>query len=257
MELHIESTETLWHCYRETRDIGIRNELVTRYASLVHRQAARSSRHLSLQVTVDEVASAAFDGLLDAVETFDPDRGFRFETYAAKRILGAVYDWLRAVDPQSRGVRDFQKRRDAAFTLVSSDIGERASAPQIAEQMGMTPGQYETYLRRVRSGVVASLTAPDDESDRGGRANGFDLPDQRQPAPHRRTERDMIRDYIMRGLRVQERHVLLLCYYDGLTMKEAGKVMGLSESRVSQIHKNVLTALRGRFRGRRQQCALV
>lgn len=257
MELNIEQTNVLWRRYRETRNVANRNELVTRYAPLVHRQAARLGRHLSLQVSVDEIASAAFDGLMNAVETFDSDREIKFETYAAKRILGAVYDWLRSIDAQSRSVRDFQKRRDAAFTLVSSDIGEQASEPQIAEHMEMTPGQYETYVGRVRSGIVTSLNAEHEENGRGGRANGWETPDHRQPAPHRRAHQDLFRDYITRGLRKQERHVLLLCYYDGLTMKEAGKAMGLSESRVSQIHKSVLTALRRRFESRRELCALV
>lgn len=257
MNLTIENTKKLWRSYHETRNIGIRNELITRYAPLVHRQAARSGRHLSLQVSIDEVASAAFDGLMNAVETFDPGRAIKFETYAAKRILGAVYDWLRTVDTQSRSLRDFQRRREAAFTLVSSDIGERASGSQIAERLGMSSGQYERNVRRVRSGNVASLNAPDNEDICDGRAKGDAIADDRQPAPHSRADREMLRNYIMHGLRRQERHVLLLCYYDGLTMAEAGKVMGLSESRISQIHKQVLTALRERFVDQRQLCALV
>lgn len=256
MKLQIETTEAIWRRYRKNRDISTRNELLTRYAPLVHRQAARSSRHLSAQVSVDEIASAAFDGLMDAVATFDPDRGFKFETYAAKRILGAIHDWLRSIDAQSRGVRDFQKRQNAAFTVVSSDAGERASAPQIAERMGMTPEHYQNYVSRVRKGVVTSLSARETENDDSTRARRDEIHDHRHPSPQKRVEREMLREYLMRGLCRQDREVILLYYYDGLTLGEAGKVMGLSESRISQIHKRVLSTLRQRFVRRRELCAV-
>ena len=257
MKLHDECTEALWQRYLKTRDVSTRNELVTRYVSLVNQQASRLSRRFSVQATTDEIASAGFDGLMGAVEMFDPNRHVKFETYATMRIVGAVHEWLRSVDPQRRGVRDFQKRREAALTVASSDAGARASAPQIAERMGMTPEQYEAYVRRVRSGVVTSLSAPDDDGDRNGRAKRDEIPDRRQTPPQEGVEREMVRDFITRGLRRQERCVLLLYYYGGLTMGEAGKVMGLSESRVSQIHKRVLAALRKRFGRRRQLCAVV
>ena len=162
MKLQIETTEAVWRRYRKNRDISTRNELLTRYAPLVHRQAARSSRHLSAQVSVDEIASAAFDGLMDAVATFDPDRGFKFETYAAKRILGAIHDWLRSIDVQSRGVRDFQKRQNAAFTVVSSDAGERAPNRQFFELLACgRQGRFDCL----------DVVLHDGSLDRAGRAN--------------------------------------------------------------------------------------
>lgn len=257
MTLSDESTEALWRRYVLTRDLNTRNELITRYASIVRAHGARLGRRLPARVQMDEITSAAFDGLIAAVEMFDPARGIKFETYATTRIVGAVGDWLRSIDPQARGVRDFQQRRDVAFTLVSSDIGDRASAPQIAKRIGMDPGKYRKLVKRVREGTVASLSAADSDSSCTRRAKRDDIPDHRQPSPQRGVEREMLRDYITRGLSWQERHVLLLYYYDELTMGESGKVLGLSESRVSQIHKRILTALRQRFGLQRELRAVV
>ena len=101
----------MWQKYLSTRVVEERNNLVVHYSHLVHTHAARLSRKLPAQVSYDEICSAAFDGLIEAIEAYDPERKAKFETFCQQRISGAVMDWLRSLDPQSRTVRTFEKRK--------------------------------------------------------------------------------------------------------------------------------------------------
>ena len=252
MDLTKESTDVLWRMYRHQRRTEVRNELINRWASLVQKHARRLARRLSAKVSVGEIASAAFDGLMDAIEGFDPDRKIKFETFAGKRIVGAVHDWLRSIDQQSRTLRDFQKHREAAATAVSSDRGRRACPTEVAEEMGISRRQYESYLGLIRSGTPISLNALEQEDRHDPDGRGLEIPDRRQPPPYGAMEENMVRSYITRGLRERERHLIYLYYFDELTMAEVGNVLGMSESRVSQLHKNVLSTLRRRFASRQE-----
>jgi RNA polymerase sigma factor for flagellar operon FliA len=241
--------DKVWKKYLKTREVALRNELIVHYRDLVHTHAARLSRKLPAQVSYDEICSAAFDGLMEAVEAFDPARKAKFETFCQQRISGAVMDWLRSLDPQSRTVRTFEKRRLAVQEMLDAERGRPPTHAEIAQRMGISLGRYNHLCRLSQLGreVHFSAMEPTQERTTGNAARQWDLGDSRQLDPSTNISRKTVSEYITRGLSRDERLVLILYYYEELTMAEIGAVLNLSESRVSQIHKDILQRLRQRF----------
>ncbi len=249
MALIEEDVRSLWKKFFRSRSDKHRNRLVEHFSSLVHIQAARLSRKLPAQIGYDEICSAGFDGLIEAVEAYDPAKKAKFETFCQQRITGAVMDWLRSLDAQSRTVRTFEKRRMGAREILDSELGRPPTSSEVAVRMEITVARYEQLSRLSQLGKEVHFSAMEPESDSGARATGrgWDVGDNKQIDPSDKVAREFLTDYITRGLTREERLVLILYYYEELTMAEIGLVLDLSESRVSQIHKDVLNRLRQRF----------
>lgn len=241
--------EKLWPHYLKSRSVDQRNELVVRYSHLVHTHAARLSRKLPAQISYDEICSAAFDGLLEAVEAYDPQKKAKFETFCQQRISGAVMDWLRSLDSQSRTVRTFEKRQFHAREMLDAESGREPSQAEIAARMGISVARYDQLCRLSQLGKEVHFSAMEPAQDHGtrGPARVWEISDDRRNDPTARVSRDMLTDYLTRALTREERLVLTLYYFEELTMAEIGLVLNLSESRVSQIHKDILQRLRHRF----------
>ncbi len=252
-----EHAQALWKKFFKSRSDADRNRLVENYAPLVHIQAARLSRKLPAQIGYDEICSAGYDGLIEAVEGYDPDRKAKFETFSQQRIIGAVMDWLRSLDPQSRTVRTFEKRRLSTRELLDAELGRPPMHDEVAKRMGLTLDRYNQLARISQLGREVHFSAmdPRGNSDSRGRSSerAWDVGDPHQSDPSTRMARAMLTDFITRGLSREERLVLILYYYEDLTMAEIGVVLDLSESRVSQIHKDVITRLRNRFKGKLEE----
>jgi RNA polymerase sigma factor for flagellar operon FliA len=246
--------EKLWDRFLESRDDKHRNALVEHYASLVQIQAARLSRKLPAQIGYDEICSAGYDGLIEAVESYDPERKAKFETFCQQRIIGAVMDWLRSLDPQSRTVRTFEKRRTQVREMLDAELGRPPMHEEIAKRMKMPQDRYDQLSRISQLGREVHFSAmdPKDNTDAKGRGSerAWDVGDPHQSDPSTKLAGNMMIEYITRGLSREERLVLVLYYYEELTMAEIGVVLDLSESRVSQIHKDVMSRLRNRFKGK-------
>lgn len=257
MKASKDDVQVLWKKYLKTRADEYRNALVERYAPLVHIQAARLSRKLPSQIGYDEICSAGYDGLIEAVEGYDPGKKAKFETFCQQRIVGAVMDWLRSLDPQSRTVRTFEKRRMNVREMLDSQLGRPPMHDEIARQMGISQDRYDQLSRISQLGREVHLSAmdPRNGSDSRGRAaeRAWDVGDPHQTDPSSKLSRSMLTEYVTRGLSREERLVLILYYFEDLTMAEIGIVLDLSESRVSQIHKDVIARLRGRFRGKLEE----
>jgi RNA polymerase sigma factor for flagellar operon FliA len=248
--------EALWKKFLKSRDDRYRNALVEKYAALVHIQAARLSRKLPAQISYDEICSAGYDGLIEAVEGYNPLRKAKFETFCQQRIIGAVMDWLRSLDPQSRTVRTFEKRRMNVRELLDAELGRPPMHDEVARRMGITQDRYDQLARISQLGREVHFSAmdPRDSSSRGRSSErAWDVGDPDQSDPSDRMTRTMLTDFVTRGLSREERLVLILYYYEDLTMAEIGLVLDLSESRVSQIHKDVVTRLRNRFKGKLEE----
>ena len=241
---------SLWKRYLKARHIELRNKLIEHYRPLVHMQAARLAQKLPAQISYDEICSAGYDGLLEAVEAYDPCHKAKFETFCQQRIHGAVMDWLRALDGQSRTVRSFEKQRMYNKEALDSALGRPPTNAEIADKMGITTDRFAELSRLSRLGHEVHLSAiqSDDDGYHRGSPGGWDIGDANAVDPSQRVSRQMLTDYIARGLNREERLVLVLYYTEGLTMAEIGLVLDLSESRVSQIHKDVITRLRRRFK---------
>jgi RNA polymerase sigma factor FliA len=245
-----QDVTVLWQQYLCGRSDKVRNKLVEHYRPLVHMQAARLAQKLPAQISYDEICSAGYDGLLEAVEAYDPSHKAKFETFCQQRIHGAVMDWLRSLDGQSRTVRSFEKQRMLNKELLDSDLGRPPSEDEIARRMGISTERFTELSRLSRLGHEVHLSAvqSDDDGQPRGSPGGWDIHDTRAVDPAQRVSQQMLTDYITRGLNREERLVLILYYSEGLTMAEIGLVLDLSESRVSQIHKDVISRLRRRFK---------
>ncbi len=143
----VSPVEKIWKRFLKTRKVADRNHLVVNYSHLVHAHAARLSRRLPAQITYDEICSAAFDGLIEAVEAYDPRHKAKFETFCQQRISGAVMDWLRSLDPQSRTVRTFEKRRLKAKEMLDTENSRPPTANEVADRMGVDVQRYEDLSR--------------------------------------------------------------------------------------------------------------
>lgn len=243
------SVAKVWKRYLRSHKLEDRNTLVVHYAELVHTHAARLSRRLPAQITYDEICSAAFDGLIEAVEAYDPKHKAKFETFCQQRISGAVMDWLRSLDPQSRTVRTFEKRRLQVKELLDTENGHPPTHREIAHRMGIQVSRYEDLCRLSQLGKEVHFSAMEAEDGSRGRgpSRGWDIRDPRSTDPTRSVSRQFLTEHISKGLSREERLILVLYYYEDLTMAEIGLVLNLSESRVSQIHKDILARLRQRF----------
>jgi len=242
--------ESLWKKYLTGRPIKLRNLLIEHYRPLVHMLAARLAQKLPAQISYDEICSAGYDGLMEAVQAYDPCHKAKFETFCQQRIHGAVMDWLRSLDGQSRTVRSFEKQRMLSKEYLDSHLGRPSTEEEIAGRMGIVGDRFSELSRLSRVGHEVHLSAVqnDDSHYHRGSPGGWDVQDHQAVDPSQRVSKQMLTDYIARGLNREERLVLVLYYTEGLTMAEIGLVLDLSESRVSQIHKDVIHRLRRRFR---------
>lgn len=240
-----EAIAKVWREYRRTRSDDARNRLVEHYMPLVHRLAEIMARRLWPRVTADELASAGYDGLIAAVSAFDPARNVKFETYCRQRIVGAIRDWQREIDPLGRSGRNFERSLNQHEDRHQAEHGGPASCEELAGRMGMTVGKFS----RMRSTIAASHFVPlDTGSDRSDDTRvGALVPIDPSPGPVGHTERELIREYLTKGLKEQDRLILTLYYYEKLTMASIGQVLGVSESRVCQRHAEIVEQLRTRF----------
>lgn len=245
------SIDELWRRYLAKHSIDLRNRIVMHYSPLVHTHAARLSRKLPAQVSYDEICSAAFDGLIEAVEAYDPERKAKFETFCQQRISGAVMDWLRSLDPQSRTVRTFEKRRMLAREALGTDLEFAPCQAELADRLEMSTDRYDYLSRLAQLGkeVHFSSMEPSGERRPDGSSHPWDIHDTHAEDPAVKTSREMLTEYLAKGLAREERLVLVLYYFEDMTMAEIGSVLDLSESRVSQIHKEILLRLRQRLGG--------
>lgn len=234
-----------WSTFRETGAVSARNRLVEHYVPLVEKIAEITARRLWPRVTADELASAGFDGLIAAVTSFDPERGVKFETYCRQRIVGAIRDWQREIDPLGRAGRSFERQYQAAEDRFQAQHGRAPSSEELADNLGLPHDRFMKLRETVTASHCVPLEPLSDQRDE--QRAGSLMPADPGPSPVLHTEREMIREYLTRGLKEQDRLIVTLYYYERLTMAEIGSVLGVSESRVCQRHAEIVDQLRNRF----------
>jgi len=240
-----EAIADTWRQYRLTHSVDARNRLVEHYMPLVHKIAEIMARRLWPRVSADELASAGYDGLIAAVSAFDPGRNVKFETYCRQRILGAIRDWQREIDPLGRSGRNFERTMNLTEERFHAESGNKPTSDELAKGMGLPVGRF----LKMRTSVAASHAVPlECGSDRSDDSRvGALVPVDPRPGPDQQTERELIREWLTRGLKEQDRLILTLYYYENLTMASIGQVLGVSESRVCQRHAEIVDQLRTRF----------
>ena len=244
--------ERAWEEFKTTGSPEAREALILAYVPLVKYVAGRVSVGLPSNVDFDDLVSYGVFGLVDAVEKFDPDRGVKFETYAVARIRGAVIDGLRSIDWVPRSVRKKSKELEQTIGALEAKLGRPATDQEIAEALNITVEEYYELLSEVKGVSLASLDevwSGDPEED-GKIPFGQMIENTRSEDPTARVEDVEVKRVLAEAidhLPERERLVVALYYYEGLTLKEIGEVLNVSESRISQIHTKAILRLRGRL----------
>lgn len=241
--------ELIWIEYKERGGEHLRNRLIERYLSLVRYIAERILVKLPQNVELDDLYSAGIFGLMDAVDGYDLERGVKFETYCTTRIRGSILDALRALDWVPRIVRNKAHRIDGAYQNLEVELGRTPTDLEMAERLECTPSEYEDLLREASAVTMVSLN--EQSSDEGDSKNlrKIDiLEDKRGSDPEDEALKNEITEFITKYLSRKERLIILLYYFEDLTMREIGATLGLSESRVCQLHSRIVTRLRNQLK---------
>jgi len=249
-----ESLATAWREFRASGDDHIRNRLIEHYLYLVRYNAERIGAKLPDEVDVDDLMSAGIFGLVDALDAFDVERGVKFETYCAPRIRGAILDELRNMDWVPRLVRHRAHKLADATRALEAELGRVPNDEEVARRLNMTRPQFQKLLQDANAVSLISLsrkyTDPDSQRD----VFEIDvLPDDRGSDPVVEAQKQDLKDLITRGLSRAERLIVVLYYYEQMTMKQIGQTLDLSESRVSQMHSAILDRLRAQLQARRKE----
>ena len=227
-----------------------REEIVHKYLHLVKYVAGRISINLPPNVEINDLNNDGILGLIDAIEKYDDDRGVKFETYAITRINGAILDALRALDWVPRAVRQRARELERTYQELEVQLGRAATEDEVAERMGLTLKELDTLMQKIRGTSVLSLEEflPNEK--------GYEIPllDTLRDSENDVTsavETREIKAALVRAvdeLPPQERTVISLYYFEGLTLKEIKSALNVSESRVSQIHAQAVIHLRTKLR---------
>jgi RNA polymerase sigma factor for flagellar operon FliA len=249
-----EDTLDLWRTYRRSRDQALRDRLILTYAPLVKYVAGRLGSGLPAHVDEGDLVSYGLLGLIAAIERYDPDRDVKFETYAIARIKGSILDELRAMDWVPRSVRSRAREIERAMTELESKLGRAPNDEEISAKVGISVEELETSLTDISRSSIAALDELWTVSGSGGDTIALidTIEDTQGPEPQSafaQTEmREAIADAISR-LPEREKLVITLYYYEDLTLREIGEVLGVTESRVSQLHTKAILRLKARLGG--------
>ena len=238
----------LWQRLKEESDGGAREALILQYSPLVKFVAGRVAAGLPRNVDQSDLVSYGVFGLIDAIDKFEPERGFKFETYAINRIKGSILDGLRSLDWVPRSVRSRAREMERSLSELEHRLQRTPSDEELAKHMGQEVESVRSTLAEISNlGLIAldEMIGPD-----AGSSLGDFLPDVGGMSPEAAFQaeetRHMLGDAINR-LPDRERLVITLYYFEGLTLAEIGEVLGVTESRVCQIHAKSVLSLRDRM----------
>ena len=244
-------SDRLWEDYKASGSREARDRLIVRYSPLVKYVAGRVAVGLPQNVEQSDLVSYGIFGLIDAIEKFDLDRGYKFETYAIARIKGAILDELRSIDWVPRSVRAKARALEKAYAKLESDLHRTPTDEELADELNMTEEQLQSTLSQISFvGLVALDEMLSVSGDRGESVSLGDTIADSGEGPVAAYEVEEMRQILAEAInRMGEREkiVLTLYYYEGLTLAEIGQVLGVTESRVCQIHTKAVLQLRSKL----------
>lgn len=240
-------TTNMWEEFRETGDVEIRNRLVEKYLYIVKYVSDRLQQKLPRSIPSEDIRSAASYGLIRAVENFDHRRGTRFETYCATRVKGAILDELRARDWVPRMIRNNTSKMSVARMELEEELGREPTPGELAARLEVSREKVETMIRESNFVSMFTFSRCEEEAQRGeSDERHLIYEDKNSGQGFERIFLKDLSDHLMLQLTHREKMVILLYYVEDLSMKEIGKILNISESRVSQIRTNTLGKLRKR-----------
>jgi RNA polymerase sigma factor for flagellar operon FliA len=243
-------TALIWKLYAESKAAGQREQLIERYAPLAKYVVDRLHVALPPSLGYEDLIGQAVIGLIEAVDSFDPSRGVKFETYACHRIRGAVMDMLREMDLMPRSLRKKERELKSADGELRGRLGREPTGEELAAELGISPGELARLHSSLRLQEMQSLNEVVANSQ-GELVEAMELvADGSAASPEAETEQEAEREILVGAIEElpeKERRVIGLYYQEGLTMKEIARVLGVSESRVCQLHGRALSKLRARL----------
>ncbi|HEV2070850.1 MAG TPA: RNA polymerase sigma factor WhiG [Acidimicrobiales bacterium] len=241
----------LWADYKDSDKAELRDQLIVHYSPLVKYVAGRVAAGLPPNIEQADLVSNGIFGLIDAIEKFEPERGFKFETYAISRIKGAILDELRSIDWVPRSVRLKARAIEQAYTKLEAERHRSPTDMELAGELDMSEVQLQRALGQIS---FVGLVALDEillvSGDRGETLTLGDTVADPAAGPMATYEVEEMRQILadaINQMAEREKLVLTLYYYEGLTLSEIGQVLGVSESRVSQIHTKSVIHLRAKL----------
>jgi RNA polymerase sigma factor for flagellar operon FliA len=251
----------LWQRYKESGDKELRDRLILTYAPLVKYVAGRLGTGLPAHVDEGDLVSYGLLGLMNAIERYDPGRDIKFETYAISRIKGAIIDELRSMDWVPRSVRSRAREIERANAELENKLHRAPTDEEIAAHLGISDEEFQDSLTQISRSSVAALDELWTISSSGGdQVSLIDtLQDPHADDPSHAMNRTEVRDMLASSigkLPERERTVITLYYYEELTLREIGEVLGVTESRVSQLHTKAILRLKGKLGGTLERASL-
>lgn len=234
----------LWERYIASHDSEVREQLIAEYAQLVKLVAGRMNMYLGYNVEYDDLVGYGVFGLIDAIDKFDFGKNVKFETYASLRIRGAILDQIRKMDWIPRTIRQRQKQMDTVMKEIEQRTGREATDEEVAAGLGISPDEFLEWQTQLKANNIISLNEYVEQ--------GSDISSEKSPAgsyemPEAVVEKSELKEMLEEALELlteKEKKVVLLYYYEDLTLKEISRVLEVSESRISQLHTKALQKMK-------------
>jgi RNA polymerase sigma factor for flagellar operon FliA len=242
--------DPLWEEYARTRSTEARDRLIERYMPLVDATAERMAVRLPSSVDVNDLRQAGSVGLIDAIEKFDHTRGIKFETYCARRLSGEMFDDLRRYDWVPRLIRNKIHQLERAREELETELQRQATDEELAEHLDISMEEFDELQRELDVKSMVSLDRKWDDDGENEASHLDVITDTKARSPVDRLQREEIKSLALRGLKANEKAILIMYYYENMTLQEIGAVLDISESRVCQIHQQTLALLRDKFAAR-------
>lgn len=244
----IKSEEELWKEYKRTKNLKLREELILKYASMVKYIAGKIAINTPPQVEFDDLVSYGILGLIDAIEKYNPTQGIKFRTYASTRIKGAIIDEIRVMDWVPRSVRHKAKQLEKTYAELEYKHGRAATDKEVSEALEMSEEELSQLILNISG---ASLVSLDDVwyLDNDEKIGIIDTVESSpESGPEAELEKREVRRHLIEAINQlpeREKELIILYYYDDLTLKEIGSVLGVTESRICQLHTKAILRLKG------------
>jgi len=234
----------LWEDYAKTGSPELREKIILEYAPLVKVVAGRLSMYLGYNVEYDDLVSYGIFGLIDAIDKFDATKAVKFETYASLRIRGSILDQIRKMDWIPRTVRQRQKQITNAIKEIEMETGKNATDEEIAEKLGITGEEYDEWQSQMKVTNLVSLEEFVEQGSDVADGNGISAKIDKPEEAIEKEELKKVLAEALSQLTEKEQKVILLYYYEDLTLKEISNILDVSESRVSQLHTKALAKMK-------------
>jgi len=248
------NVEEVWKNYYKTHEDQYRNLLLEHYRYLVRYTAERLHSKLPDKVELDDLISAGTFGLMDAIDAFDPERGVKFETYCSPRIRGSILDELRSMDWVPRLVRARAHQLTRAKQSLEAHLGRKPRKEELAEEMDMNMEEFNRLQQDAEATGMVSLNSQLGDEDNEKDIREIDIiKDRKSEDPPIEAQKRDLKDLLTKGLTRAERLIVVLYYYEEMTMKEIGATLDLSESRVSQMHSSIVARLKAQLNTRKRE----